>query len=59
MSAKELYAKLGSSRDVLAAMIYAEKYGRQYVYGVLIMCTGYADGCTEFSAGTALYTVRY
>lgn len=59
LTAQQVYAQFNPSPDTVRAMVRAERFGHADTHGAQITHAGYAAGVTEFSAATALYTVRW
>jgi hypothetical protein len=55
----QVYGLVGDDFGTVQAMVRAEKYGRAMSHGAVIAHSGYADGCAEFCAATALYRVTF
>lgn len=57
--AQDVADTLGTYREVISALVVAERRGAATVNGVIITHTGYAAGATVFAAETAEYRLTW
>lgn len=55
----EIAKVIGTSTEVRAAMVHAEKYGQDRVNGATITHVGYEAGVSEYNACTGLYRLAF
>jgi hypothetical protein len=59
LSAHEVVELIGASREVLSALVLAERCGQSSVGRVQILHNGYVNGASDFRAESALFRVTW